>query len=144
MWIGPTLIFIQINIYKIILLGQRRFYLCRKLPKMSSKVTKNHQKCHQMSQSYDHQKSSKTFQLNMVIFHEIWWYLVTFDDIWWFFKTKPSRLSWYVMKYHELSMTCHRPVDQPIERGCNNIPYIRPLIKANSIQPSHLLNRISY
>ena len=56
-----------------------------------------------MSRSWDYQRSSKVFQFNMVTFHDIWWYLVTFDDIWWYFMTKPCRLSWYVMIYHELS-----------------------------------------
>ena len=38
-----------------------------------------------------------------LVFHDMWWYLVTFGDIWWFFMTKPGCLSWYVMTYHELS-----------------------------------------
>ncbi len=43
---------------------------------------------------WDHQRSSKMFHFNIMIFYDIWWFFVTFDDYWWF---------WLIMIYHDWS-----------------------------------------
>ena len=73
----------------------------------SPKITNDHEisgaKNHQKSWKWDHQRSSKMFHFNMMIFHDIWWFFVTFDDYWWFFMIKTGDLSWLIMIYHDWS-----------------------------------------
>ncbi len=57
----------------------------------------------QKSWKWDHQRSSKMFHFNMMIFHDIWWFFVSFDDYWWFFMIKTGDLSWLIMVYHDWS-----------------------------------------